>query len=160
MLDNGGLLVILLPMTCRSVAKSYPALWDPMSCSTPCFPVLHCILKFAQTHPLSQWCRPTISSSDVRFSSCPQSFPALGFFQWVGSSQKVANYLGASVSAQVLPMNSHGWFPFRLTGFISLLSKGLSRVFSSITIWKHKFLGAQLSLWSNSPICTWLLETA
>ena len=87
------MLIILLPMTCRSLAKSYPTFWDPMGCSTPCFPVLHYILKFAQTRPLSRWCHPTISSSDVPFSSCPQSFPALGFFQWAGSSHQVVKVL-------------------------------------------------------------------
>ena len=84
--------LFLLPMTC-SVAKSYLTLWDPLGCSTPCFPVLHYILKYAQAHPLSQWHRPTISSSDVPFSFCPQSFPALGFFQWAGSSDQVVKVL-------------------------------------------------------------------
>ena len=87
-------------MTCRSLAKSYPILWDPMGCSTPCFPVLHYILKFAQTRPLSRWCHPTISSSDVPFSSCPQSFPAYGFFQWASSSHLVVKVLDLQLQRQ------------------------------------------------------------
>ena len=66
--------------------------------------------------------------------------------------------IGVSASASVLPMNIQGWFPLGLTDWISLLSKGLSRVFSSTTVWKHQFLCTKSSLWSNSYICTWLLE--
>ena len=104
--------------------------------------------------PLSGWCHPTISSSVVPFSSCPQSFPASGsslmsqFFASRGQS------IGASASVSALPMNIHGWFPLGWTGGISLLSKGLSGVFSSTTVWKHQFLGAQPSLWSSSHICS------
>ena len=95
-------------------------------------------------------------------SLLPPSPPALnlsqhqGLFQWV-SSASGGQSIGASVSAPVLPMNIQGWFPLGLTGLISLLSKGPSRVFSSTTIWKHQFLSAQ-TLWSNSHICTWVLE--
>ena len=98
--------------------------------------------------PLSQWCHPTISSSVATFSSCPQSFPASGSFpmSWLFTSG------GQSIraSASVLPVNIQGWFPLRLTGLISLLSKGLSRVFFSTTVQKHHFFGTQPSLWSNS----------
>ena len=106
--------------------------------------------------PLSQWCHPTISSSVSRFFSCPQSFPASRSFlmSWLFTSGDQS--IGASVS--VLPMNIQGWYLLRLTGLISLQSKGLSRVFSSTTLWKHQFFGAQPSLQSNSHICTWLLE--
>jgi len=100
--------------------------------------------------PRSQWCHPTISSSVVPFS-CLQSFPASGFFPWVSSSHQVAEVLE-------LPMNIQGWFPLGLTGLISLQSKGLWRVFSSTTVQKNQFFGTQLSLWSNSHICTWLME--
>ena len=100
--------------------------------------------------PLSQWCYPIISSSVTCFSSCPQSFPASGYFPSEGQNT------GASES--VLPMNIQDWFPLGLTGLISLYSKGLSRVFSNATVWKHQFFDAQPSLWSNSHICTWLLE--
>ena len=107
---------------------------------------------------LSQWCHPTISSSVVPFSSCLQSFPALGSFTvnqlFISGGQSI----GASASASVLLMNIQDWFPLGLTGLISLLYKGFSRVFSSTTIWKHKFFSAQPSLWSNSHICTWLME--
>ena len=76
-----------------------------------------------------------------------------GLFQWVGSSHPVVKLL----ELQLL-LNIQGWLPLGLTGFISLLFKGLSRIFLSTTIWKHQFFGAQPSLWSNSHICTWLLE--
>ena len=108
--------------------------------------------------PLSQWCPPTISSSVVPFFSCPQSFPASGSFPtcWLFTSD--GQSIGASALASVLPMNIQGWFPLGLIGLISLLSKGLSKAFSSTTIQKHQFFGSQPSLWSNSHICTWLLE--
>ena len=108
--------------------------------------------------PLSRWCHPTISSSVSPFSSYLQSFPASGsfpmsqFFPWCGQS------IGVSASASALPVNIQDWFPLGWTGWISLLSKGLSRVFSNTTIQKHQFFGAQLSLWSNSHIHTGLLE--
>ena len=88
--------------------------------------------------PLNQWCHPTISSSVVPFSSCPQSSPHQGLFQWVGSSYQsiVSQSSGASASASVLSMNIQGWFPLGLTGLISLLSKRLSRVISSTTVQK------------------------
>ena len=97
--------------------------------------------------PLSWWCHPTISSSDAPFSF-PQSLPALGFF----SMSPLFTSGGQSIraSASVLPMNSQGWFPLGLTGLVSLLSKGLSRVFSSTTIWKHQFFGIHTCKWSIS----------
>ena len=106
--------------------------------------------------PLIPWCYLIISPSALApFSLCLQSFPASGFFpkSWLFLSG------GQSIGAlaTVLPMNIQGWNPLGLTGLI-LLSKGLSRVFSSTTIGKHQFFGAQSSLWSNSPICTLLLE--
>ena len=81
-----------------------------------------------------------------------------GLFQWVGFFTSGGQSIGASASASVLPMNIQGWFPFRLTGWISLLSKGLSRVLSSTTVQKHQFFSAQHFLWSNSHIHTWPLE--
>ena len=98
--------------------------------------------------PLSQWCHPTISSSVVPFSSCLQPFPASGSFQLGRHFSSGGQSIGASASASVLPMNIHDWFPFRLTGLISLKSKGLSRVFSSTTVGKHQcsaFCMVQLS---------------
>ena len=107
--------------------------------------------------PLSWWCHPTISSSVVPFS-CPQSFPASGSFQmsqlftWGGQST------GASALASFLPKNTEGWSPSEWTGWISLQSKGLSRVFSNTTVQKHQFFSPQPSSQSNSHIHTWLLE--
>ena len=99
-----------------------------------------------------RWCHPTTSYSVVPFSSCPQSFPASGSF-----SNELAlriKSIGVSVSASVLPKNTQDWSPLGWTGWISLQSKGLSRVFSSNTIQRHQLFGAQPSLWSNSHICT------
>ena len=99
--------------------------------------------------PSSQWCHPAISSSVIPFSSCPQSLPASGsfpmsqLFAWGGQST------GVSASVWLLPMNTQDWFPLGWTGWISLQSKGLSRVFSNTTVQKHQFFGAQLSLQSN-----------
>ena len=141
-----------------SVAKSSPTLCNPMKCSTPGFPVLHCLLELAQTnvHWVSDAIRHLILCCP--FSTCPQSFPASGSFQMSQLLASGGQSMGSSVSASVLSMNIQGWFPLGLTGLISLQSKRLSRVFSSTTIWKHQFFGTQPSLWSNSHICTWLLE--
>ena len=108
--------------------------------------------------PSSRWCHPTISSSVVPFSSCPQSlpasrsFPMSQLFTWGGQS------IWVSAVASVLPMNTQGWSPLEWTGWISLQSKGLSRVFSNTTVQKHQFFGSQLSSQSNSHIHTWPLE--
>ena len=107
---------------------------------------------------LSRWCHPTISSSVVPFSSCPQSipasksFPMSQHFTWGGQS------IGVSALASFLPKKSQGWSPSEWTYWISLRSKGLSRVFSNTTVQKHQFFGALLSWQSNSHIYTWLLE--
>ena len=108
--------------------------------------------------PLSRWCHPTISSSVVPLSSCLLSFKAPGSFpvSWLFPSG--GQSIGLSASASILPMNFQGWFPLGLTGLISLLSKGLSRVFFSAKIQSHQFFGAQPSVLSNSHIHTWLLE--
>ena len=106
--------------------------------------------------PLIQWCHPNISSSVVPFT-CLQSFPASRFLLRSLFFTSGGQSIGASASASVLPKNIQGWFPLGLTGLVSLLSKGLSRVFSKTTIQKHPFFSAQPSLWSNSHICTWLL---
>ena len=90
--------------------------------------------------PLSQWCPPTISSSVAPFSSCPQSFPTSGSFPMSRLFASGGQRIRASASASVLPMNILGWFPLELTGLISMLSKGLSRVFFSTIIWKYPFL--------------------
>ena len=107
--------------------------------------------------PSSRWCHPTISSSVVPFF-CFQSFPALGSFPVSQLFPLGGQSIRASASASVLPMNIQDWFPLGWTGWISLLSRGLSRVFSNTTVQKHLFFGTQLSLQSNSHIHTWVLE--
>ena len=108
--------------------------------------------------PLSWWCHPTISSSVVPFSSCPQSFPASGSFPMSQLSISGGQSIGVSASTSVLPMNTQDWSPLGWTGWISLQFKGFSRVFSNTTVQKHQFFSAQLSSQSNSHIHTWLLE--
>ena len=97
------------------------------------------------TCPLCWWCHPTISSSVVPFSSCPQSFPPSGSFQMSQLSASGGEIIGVSASTSGLPMNTQDWSPLGWTGWISLQSKGLSRVFSNITVQKHPFFSAQLS---------------
>ena len=113
---------------------------------------------YSDSCPLSWWCHPTISSSVVPFSSCPQSFSAPGsspmsqVFAWSGQS------IGVSASTSVLPMNTQDWSPLGWTSWISLQSKGLSRVLSNTAVQKHQFFGSQLSSQSNSHVHTWLVE--
>ena len=113
---------------------------------------------YSNSCPLSRWCQPTISPSVIPFSSHLKSFPASGSFPlsqfFVSGDQSI----GASALTSVLPMNIQDWFPLGWTGWISLQSKGLSRVFSNTTIQKHQIFSTQLSLKSNSHIHTWLLE--
>ena len=143
-----------------SVAQSCLTLCDPMNPSTPGLPVHHQLPEFTQTHVhwASQWCHPTISSSVIPFSSCPQSFPASGSFQMSQLFASGGQSIGVSASTSVLPMNTQDWSPLGWTGWISLQSKGLSRVFSNTAVQKHQFFSTQLSLWSNSHIHTWPLE--
>ena len=135
---------------CCSVTKLCPALCNSMDWSTPGFPVLHYLQVCSDSCPLSSWCHPTISSSLPPFSSCLQSLPASGSFprSWLFASGGQSS--GASAAASVLPMNIQGWFPLGWTHLISLRSKGVSKVFSSTTIKRHRFFNAQPSLWSNS----------
>ena len=111
---------------------------------------------YSNSCPLSQWCHPTISSSVVPFSSCLQSFPASGSFQMSQLFTSGGQNIGVSASASVLPMIIRDWSRLGWTGWISLQSKGLSRVFNT-TVQKHQFFGTQLSLESNSYIHTWIL---
>ena len=153
------LMLILIQFTSvQLVAQSCLTLCDPMDCSTP---GLHACPSptpgvYSNSCRLSWWSHPTISFSVIPCSPTLQSFPASRsflrsqFFSWGGQS------IEASASASVLPMNIQDWFPLGWTGWISLLSKGLSRVFSNTTVQKHRFFGTQLSLWSNSHIHTWL----
>ena len=140
------------------VAKSCRTLCDLMDCHTPGLPVHYQLPEFTQTHVHSWWCSPTISSSAVPFSSHLQSFPASGSFPMSRFFASGGQNIGASASASVFPMNIPDWFPLGWTGWISLQSKGLSRVFSNSAVQKHRFFSAQLSLKSNSHIHTWLLE--
>ena len=107
---------------------------------------------YANKRPLSLRCHPTISSSIVHFSSCLQSFPASGSFQMSQFFASGGQSVGVSASASVLPMNIQDWFPLGWTGWISLLSKEFSSVFSSTTIPKHQLFSTQLSLWTNSNL--------
>ena len=139
-----------------SVAQSCLTLSDPMNYSMPGLPIQHHqLLEFTQTHV--HRVGDVISSSVVPFSSCPQSLPATGsspmsqVFAWGGQSIRV------SASASVLPMNTQDWSPLGWTDWMSLQSKGLSRVFSN-TVQKHQFFSAQLSSQSNSNIYIWPLE--
>ena len=115
--------------------------------------------SYSNSCPLSWWCHLTMSSSVVPFSSCLQSFPASGSFSvsqfFLSGAQSI---IGVSAPASVLLVNIQGWFPLGWTGLISFKSKGLSRVFYSTAILKHRFFGFQSSLWSNSHVRTWLLE--
>ena len=115
----------------------------PRACSNSC--------------PLSWWCHPTISSFVVPFSSCLQSFSASQSFPMNQLFPSGSQSIGASASASVFPMNIQGWFSLGWTGWISLQSKGLSRVFSNTTVRKHQFT-TQSSLWSNPHIHMWVLE--
>ena len=108
--------------------------------------------------PLSQWCHPTILSSAIPFYSCLQSCPASGSFQMRQFFTSGGQKIGVSALASVLSKNIQDWFPLGWTGWITLLSKGLSRVFSNTTVQKHQSFSAQLSLQSTSHIHTWLLE--
>jgi len=101
--------------------------------------------------PLHRWCHPATSFSDALFSFFPHSFPASQVF--ASDDQNT----GVSPSASVLPISIQGWFPLRLTCLISLLFKGLSRVFSSTTVWRHHFFGTPPSFWPSSYDCTWPL---
>ena len=141
--------------SCSVVSDS---LWphEPQHARPPCptpTPGVH-----PNSRPSSRWCHPAISSSVILFSSCPQSlsasrsFPMSQLFSWCGQS------IGVSASASVLPMNTQDWSLLGWTGWISLQSKGLSKVFSKTTVQKHQFFSAQLSSHSNSHIHTWLLE--
>ena len=113
---------------------------------------------YSNSCPLSWWYHPTISSSVVPFFSHLQSFPASGSFPMSQFFASGSQSIGLSASASVFPMSIQDWFPLGWTGRISLQSKGLSRVFSNITVQKHQFYGAQFSLQSISHIPTWLLE--
>ena len=142
------------------VVQSLTCVWlcDPMNCSMPGVPVLTISLSL-----LKLMCIELVMPSNHLIpcgpiSFCPPSFPASGSFPVSKLFASHEQSTGPSASASILPINIQGWFSLGLTGLISLLSKGLSRVFSSTTVWKHLFFGAQPSLWSNFHIHTWRLE--
>ena len=129
-----------------SLAQLCPTLCDPMDCSTPGLPVHHQLPEFTQTHvhrvsDVIQPSHPLPSPSPAALNRSQHQ----GLFQWVSPSHQVAKVL-TSASTSVLPMNIQDWFPLGWTGWISLQSKGLSRVFPNTTVQKHQFSGAQLSL--------------
>ena len=142
-----------------SVAQLCLTLCDPIDCSMPGLPCPSPTPGvYSNSRPLSRWCHPTISSSVVAFSSYLQPFPASGSFQMSPFFASGGQGIGVSASASVLPMNIQDWFPLAWSGWISLQSKGLSRVFSNTTVQKHQFFGAQASSQSNSHIHTWPQE--
>ena len=144
-----------------SVTQSCPTLYDPMDCNMPGLPVHHQLLEFTQTHvhqvndaiqssyPLSSPSPPAFNLSQHLF---PVSLPRSQFFASGGQTIRV------SALASVLPMNIQDWFPLGWTRWISLQSKGLSRVFSNTTVQKHQFFSTQPSSQSNSHIHTWPQE--
>ena len=141
---------------CCSVAQSCLTLCNSMDCITPGFPVLYHLPEFAQTHV--HWVGDAIQPSHPLSAPSPPAFNLSqhqGLFPWVGSSHQVVQVLSVSSSPSKY---IKGWFPLKLTGLISLLSRRLSRVFSSTTVWKHQFFSAQPPLWSSSHIPAWLLE--
>ena len=140
----------------RSVVSDFMWPHEPHHARPPCPSPTPGV--YSNPCPLGRCYHPATSSSVARFSSCPQSLPASGsfpmseLFAWGGQS------IGISASASVLPMNTQDWSPWGWTGWISLQSKGLSRVFSNTIVQKHQCFGAQLSSQSNSHIHTWPLE--
>ena len=138
-----------------SVAQSCPTLCDPMNCSMPGLPIHHQLPEFTQTHvhqvgDAMQQSHPLSSPSPpAPNASQHQSFPMSQLFAWGGQS------IGVSALASVLPKNTQDWSPLEWAGWISLQSKGLSRIFSNTTVQKHQFFGAQLSSQSNFHIHTW-----
>ena len=146
---------IMVPGPVLLLSCPFLALCNAVGCSTPGFPVHHCLLgACSNSCPLSRSCHPTFSSSVVHFSSCPQSFPASGSFQMSQLFSSGGQSTGVSASTSVPPKNTQDRSPLGWTGWISSQSKGLSRVFSNTTVQKHQFFSTQLSLWSNSHICT------
>ena len=130
-----------------SAAQLCPTLCDPMDCSTPGIPCPSPTPRvYSNSCPSLQWYHTTISSSVIPFSSSLQSFPASGSFQMSQFFKSGGQRVGVSASTSVLPMNIQDWSPLGWTGWISLQSKGLSRVFTNTTVQKYQFFGAQLSL--------------
>ena len=144
-------------MSC-SVAQSYSTLCDPMDCSTPGFPdfaISQSLLKLMSIELITPSNHPILSRHLLLL---PSVFPSIRVFSSESVLRISSQSIGVSASASVLPMNIQDWSPLGLNVWISLQSKGLSRVFSNTTVQKHQFFSDRLSLWSNSHIHTWLLE--
>ena len=142
-----------------SVTQSCPTVCSLMDCSTPGIPVHHQLPEFTQTHV--HWVGDTIQSSQPLSSPSPPTFNLSqhqGLFKWVTFFASGGQSIGVSASASVLSMNIQDWYPLGWICWLSLQSKGLSRVFFNTTIQKHQFFGFQLTLYSNSHIHIWLLE--
>ena len=156
--SNFGYFFLSYSVQFSSVAQSCPTLCDPMNRSTPGLPVHHQLPEFTQTHihqvsDAIQPSHPLSSPSPLAPNpSQHQSFPMSQLFAWGDQST------GVSALAPFLPKKSQGWSPSEWIGWISLQSKGLSRVFSNTTVQKHQFFSAQLTSQSNSHIHTWPLE--
>ena len=131
---------------------------DPMDCSTPGFPVLHHLQSLLRLLSIESMMPPNYLILCCPLLLCFQSFSTSGSFLKSWLFESGGQSIGASASASVLPVNIQDWFPLGLTGWISLQSKGLSRIFSNITVQKHQFFSAQPSLWSISHIHTCPLE--
>ena len=141
----------------RSVAKSCPIPCDPMDCSMPGLPVPHHLLNFSQVHihGIGDAIQPSITWCSLFL--LPSNFPSIRDFSNELAVHIRCSITGASALVSVLPMSIQGWFPLRLIGLISLLSKGLSGVFSSTTVWRDQFFGVLPSLQSRSHNLTWPL---
>ena len=138
---------------CCSVAKSPPTLCNPMKRIMPRFPALHNLLELVPTHVRRVGDAIQLSHPLFPLSSCPQFFPASESSPMSWFFTSCGQRIGDSASVLVFPMNIQGWIPLGLTGLISLLSKGFSRVFGAgTTVWKHQFFTVQHSLWSNSHV--------
>ena len=152
-----GSLPLVPPSTVVVQSLSHVWLCDPINCSTPGFPVLRHLPELAQMHV-----HESVVPSNHLVLCCPplllpSIFPSIRVFSMSCLFTSGDQNTGASASASALPMSIQAWFPLRLSGLISMLSKGLSGVFSSTTVWKYQLFGAQPYLWSNSHIHTWLL---
>ena len=152
--------LLLSSVQFSSVDQSCPTLCDPMNRSMPGLSVHHQFPEITQTHVhrVSDAIQPSHPLSSIPFSSDPTPSQHQSLFQWVNSSHEVAKVLEFQLLASFLPKNTQGWSPSEWTGWNSLQSKGLSRVFSNTTVQKHQFFGAQPSSQSNSHSHTWPLE--
>ena len=152
------LLSILQLIQFSSVARSCLSLCDPMDMACQATLSITNSGAYSNSCPSSWWYHPTISSSVIPFSSRLQSFPVSGSFQMSQLFASGGQIIGVSALTSVLPMHTQNWSPLGWTGWISLQSKGLSRVFSNTTVQKHQFFSTQLYLESKSHTHTWLLE--